>query len=298
MNHLLRPEWLLTIIPALIIWWLLYHSHDDRTAWKQVIAPHLLDHLMVDSNPRKRIRPIYLLLIMWILSAVALSGPSWRMEPSPFAEDTAGMFILLKVTPSMMAEDVQPTRLERAKQKISDLLAQRKGTATGLIVYSGSAHLVMPPTTDTRIIEIMLEGLLPETLPKEGDALNDALLLAEKLTTRAKRVGSVVVMADAVIAGAVKDDIPYHLPTQFLSVTAPGIPADQGMKSTAKQLKASITMLSVDNSDVETVDARAESEIKAGLSDQNGERRKDDGYLLLPLIVLLALFWSRKGVAL
>ena len=230
---------------------------------------------------------------------LSLAGPSWKKEPSPFAEDIAGMFVLLKVTPSMMAEDVRPSRLERAKQKLSDLLEYRKDGVTGLIVYSGSAHLVMPLTRDGRIINIMVEGLEPGTMPVEGDALAGALEMADKLFKQSGWVGSMLVIADTVSPGQTskinQEDREEGFPLQFLAVNALGAKLDRGMKEAADVLRAQITMLSVDASDVEGVNRRSESEVKSILAERSGERWKDSGYALVPLILLVSLFWARRG---
>ena len=297
--HFLRPYWLLILIPAALVWWTLLRKQDDKSAWKGLIAPHLLEHLLVGRNRKAHIRPIHLILVVWVLMAVSLSGPSWRKEPSPFAEDMAGMFVLLKVTPSMMAEDVRPSRLERAKQKLNDLLEYRQGGATGLVAYSGSAHLVMPLTRDGRIINIMAEGLGPDTMPVEGDALKDALVLAEKLFKQSGRVGSMVVIADTVFPGEVsaldQQSRQSKVPVQFLAVNALGAAVDENLKNAADLLDARITVMSVDTSDVEGINRQAERDVKSVLAEQSGERWKDSGYALVPLIVLISLMWARRG---
>ena len=150
--HLLRPMWLWGLVPAVLIWFGLWRLQNRITAWKKLIDPHLLEHLLVGARRRPRLRPIHLTLVLWILCVVALAGPTWEREPSPFADDTAGLVVLLKASTTMEATDVQPSRLERAKHKLTDLLEQRDSAATGLIAYSGSAHLVMPLTRDRRIV--------------------------------------------------------------------------------------------------------------------------------------------------
>lgn len=297
--HFLRPYCLLVLIPALLLWLALLRKQDARTVWKRIIAPHLLDHLLVGRDQQARLRPIQLLIVVWILMGLSLAGPSCKKEPSPFAEDIAGMFVLLKVTPSMMAEDVRPSRLERAKQKLSDLLEYRKDGVTGLIVYSGSAHLVMPLTRDGRIINIMVEGLEPGTMPVEGDALAGALEMADKLFKQSGRVGSMLVIADTVSPGQTskikQEDREEGFPLQFLAVNALGTAMDKGLQEAADVLRAQITMLSVDASDVESVNRRSENEVKSILAERSGERWKDSGYALVPLILLVSLFWARRG---
>ena len=287
------------LIPAAIVWWALFRKQDERTAWKGIIAPHLLDHLLVGRNRQAHVRPIHLLLAVWVFMVVSLSGPSWQKEPSPFAEDMAGMFVLLKVTPSMMAEDVPPSRLERAKQKISDLLEYRHGGATGLIAYSGSAHLVMPLTRDGRIINIMAEGLRPDTMPVKGDALKDALVLAGRLFKQSGRAGSMVVIADTISPGEVSalDQQPRQstVPVQFLAVNALGATVDENLRNAANVLDARVRMVSVDASDVEGINRQAERDVKSAMAGQGGERWKDYGYALVPLIVAVSLVWARRG---
>lgn len=292
--HFIRPAGLLLLIPVAALWWLLHRSHDDQRAWKKLIAPHLLGHLLVGGK-RRRMQPVHWLLIAWLLACLALAGPSWRREPSPFAEETAQMFVILKVTPSMMAEDVQPSRLERAKQKLRDLLEMREGAATGLIVYSGTAHLVIPPTKDGRIINTLAEGLEPSTMPRDGDALADALELAGRLLERSGRSGSVVVMADTLPSVNISQLDAAVPPTQFWAVAPYRSTIDEGLQATARSLGAKWTKLSVDDSDVQTIHRRSASAVGAVDSGLEGERWKDDGYALVPLIMLISLSWGRKG---
>ena len=112
-----------------------------------------------------------------LLGIFALAGPTWEREPAAFGEERAPIVVLLKATPSMLAKDIQPTRLERAVLKLRDLLEERPGALTALIAYSGSAHLVMPLTRDARIIELFAAEISPDILPKEGDALAAAVNL-------------------------------------------------------------------------------------------------------------------------
>lgn len=289
--HFIRPYWLLALVPAMWVWWRVWRRHDARSTWKQLIAPHLLPYLLTGGDDHRRIRPIHLLAIMWALSVLALAGPTWTREASPFAEDEAGMMVLLKVTPSMMATDVQPTRLDRAKHKLRDLLEVREGAATGLIAYSGSAHLVMPLTRDRVIINTMAEGLTPETMPVTGDDLAAALREAQAVLERTGRSGSILVMADTVGPGA----LPEVGNVQFLALHAPGTRVDPGLETAVRTLDAAVTSLTVDEEDVTQVNRRADRDLKSVLAEEAGERWKDAGYWLLPLIALGLVVWGRRG---
>lgn len=295
--HFLRPYWLLSLLPLLVFCWALWRGQDSYTQLKKVVSPHLLEHLLVGEKNLKRLRPIHLLAAVWVLSALALAGPAWEKEPSPFADDDAGLVVLLKVSGTMQATDLQPSRLQRAKHKLRDLLQQRKGSSTGLIVYSGSAHLVMPLTRDDRIVSAMVDGLTPELMPADGDAFAEALQLAEKVLKRAGVPGSVLVMADSVAPSQVETVLaaPFSAPVQFLALSAVSAPVDSGMQNAASALGASVVRVSVDQADMERVAQRAQSDFKAVAGVASGDRWRDAGYALLPLIALFSLIWSRRG---
>jgi Ca-activated chloride channel family protein len=246
---------------------------------------------------QSRIRPIQLLLVVWTIGTIALAGPAWRLEPSPFAEDDAGLMVVMKVSSTMMADDVQPSRLDRAKLKLQDLLQLRNGSSTGLIVYSGSAHLVMPLTRDDRIISTMLEDLTPDLMPDDGDALADALRMAEQVLQNSGVPGSVLIIADSVAPAQVSllQDENILPPVQFLFVQSPGAPIDLGLKDAGDNLHAFVARLTADQEDVEELAGRAETNIRSVSADDEGTRWLDSGYSLLPLLALLSLMWSRKG---
>ncbi len=279
------------------VWWAIWRGQDSYAQLKKVVAPHLLEHLIVREKQVRSLRPVHLLSAVWIVCAIALAGPAWEKESTPFADDDAGLVVLLKVSGTMKATDVQPSRLQRAKHKLRDLLQQRKGRSTGLIVYSGSAHLVMPLTRDDRIVSAMVDDLTPELMPADGDVLAEALQLAEKLLKRAGVPGSVLVMADSVAASQVEtiSAMQFAVPVQVLALSAASTPLDTGMQDAAAALGAPVVRVSVDQVDVERVAQRAQSDFKAVAGVGSGDRWRDAGYALLPLIALLSLMWSRKG---
>jgi len=81
----------------------------------------------------------------------------------------------------MRSNDLQPTRLDRARFKILDLLALRTGARTGLIAYAGSAHIVVPPTKDIQVLKTFLESLDPAIMPQAGASAAGVLPLSLKL---------------------------------------------------------------------------------------------------------------------
>ncbi len=295
--HFLRPLLLWFAVPSLLVWLGLWRQQDNVDSWAQVIDKHLLEHLIVGASNRPKLRPIHLLFFLWVVTSIVLAGPTWKTEPSPFSDDEAGLVVLLKVSGTMLATDVQPSRLDRAKLKLRDLLEAREGAATGLIVYSGSAHLLMPLTRDDRIISAMVEDLTPDLMPEDGDALADAMRLAEQVLDDSGVPGSMLVIADNVSPAQVQllTDGENAVPVQFLSVQAFGSFIDGGLEDAAGSLGAPIVELAVEQTDIEKLAQRAASSFKSVSSMNEGERWIDGGYYFLPLLALVALMWSRRG---
>ncbi len=166
--HLLRPWWLLALAPLGVLAWPLLRIGDPARSWQGLVAPHLLQHLLVGQSKRTRLSPINLLIASWLCTVVALAGPTWAREPSPFADDQAVLAIVLKVTPSMMTEDIQLHRWHEPSKRSTTCLPC--GPARSPIAYSGSAHQVMPLTADAGIIDSFAGELAPNVMPKVGDA--------------------------------------------------------------------------------------------------------------------------------
>jgi Ca-activated chloride channel homolog len=309
--HFLRPWWLLALLPTLMLWWLIRRRQDAARPWRGVIADHLLPHLIIDGGPQHRLQPVHLLLPVWLLSTLALSGPTWQREPAPFADDESALVIALEVTPTMLAQDIQPSRLERAAQKIRDLLAVRPGTRTALVAYAGSAHLVMPLTRDAELIARFAAELSPAIMPMEGDAAAEALTLAEQQLRASGLRGSILLMTDGVPAEQLPQLAAHHnhggAPVQLLAVAAPsGIPLPPNsppapaldratLDKTADALDASLTIVSPDDRDVRWLARHTETSLVTASAEQPGERWKDAGYWLVFGVTALALMWFRPG---
>ena len=305
--HFLRPWYLTGLAPVVLVLWLLRNRQDARRPWRGIVSDPLLQHLLVLESPRGKVRPWHLLALVWLLTVMALSGPAWRQGPSPFAEDKAALFIVLKVTPSMTATDIQPSRLERAVHKIRDLLALRRGALNGLIAYSGSAHLVVPLTRDGGIIEAFAAELSPDVMPAEGDALADAVELAEERLEKSGLTGSVLSIADGIDSNQwnalthrqERKDFPVH----FLATATPDPPGSPPapaldrklFETAAKSLGGSLSIVTPDERDVERIASRIERSLAASDQMREASRWEDSGYWLVPVIALSALMWFRRG---
>jgi Ca-activated chloride channel family protein len=311
--HFIRPGWFLLLVPAGLILWAILRRQDPLQSWRAVIAPELLSHLIVRKEMRRsRLRPAIVMATVWLIGIVALAGPTWQKEPTPLTEDLAALFIVLKVTPEMLARDIQPSRLQRASQKIGELLALRPGTRTGLIAYAGSAHLVMPLTVDPEVIRFFASELSPDVMPQAGDDAAQAVALANQRLQASGLPGSILLIADAVSdeqsaeleqmrsdGGA--DVHVYAMAAGPEVVPPPGSPPAPALdrESMARAARAgggSLVLVSPDDADIRRLNAAVDRSIAAAPL-LEGERWADSGYWLSLLFLPLMLLFFRPGGA-
>ncbi|MBK7685748.1 MAG: VWA domain-containing protein [Rhodocyclaceae bacterium] len=313
--HFLRPLWLLMLPLALAFYWALLERHSAERIWRGVIAPHLLSHLTLNRARGWRLEPRLTMALALAFAGIALAGPTWQREPPPFVEDRAPLIIALDLSPSMNSVDVQPTRLIRAKQKIRDLLALRRGARTALIVYRGSAHMVLPLTDDGKILASYVDLLETNLLPQDGKRTDEALHFADAMLAKDPVPGSIVLLTDSVegsaaarvqVADSVRDaNSTSALNTRRLvwgigSETSPsnGKASSfkrEGLIDFATSINASFVPLSLDNDDVLTVQRQIDNHLEQARASTSTIRWRDAGYWLLWPIVLLAGLSFRRG---
>ena len=202
--HFIRPLWLMSIPVIGLAWWLARRREARTTSIGDLVAPHLRDALTVNRSDRVRIRPVDGVALTALLVAIAAAGPTWSKQQSPWFAETAPLVVAIEVSDSMRANDLLPTRLDRARFKVLDLVAARTGSRTAIIAYAGSAHIVVPPSTDIDVIKPLLESLDPAIMPLGGAAAAAVLPLAESLLGEDAAIGTVLFVND----GFEASDIP------------------------------------------------------------------------------------------
>jgi len=158
----------------------------------------------------------------------------------------------------------------------------------------------MPLTRDSRIVEQMAHALEPSVMPMQGEALADALKLAQRQLDRAGVPGSIVVMTDSIAASQLPTLAGYHQaggpPVQVLAmVGSRQAAAANGLDTGARSLDAWLELVTVDDSDVQRLAARATTSVAVSKANKPEARWRDEGYALVPLLALAALLWSRRG---
>ena len=168
--HFLRVEWLWLLPLWGLVLWFLPKIQSSQIDWAQWIAPPLQRLFVVSSQisqHRKKQLQVGFALI-WILGTLALAGPAWERLPQPLLVRDQARVILLDLSYSMLATDLQPNRLERARYKIEDLLNRFQEGQTAIILYAGDAHTLVPLTEDAETIRTLLPSLHPSLMPVRG----------------------------------------------------------------------------------------------------------------------------------
>ena len=293
--HFIRPAWLLLtpLIPC--IWWLARRADDPLRGWRAIMDRELLRSLTVGEDSRNQYRGTAL-LAGWLLGMIGIAGPTWRPEPSPFADDPVPVILVLGANETMDLSDLVPTRMERARLKVADFADERKGQPLGLITYAGSSHLVLPPTRDTAVVATMAAEISPSILPRPGDDLVGALTLAAQ--TLGDAGGSIVVVADTTDAdeSALRDFRNRNgLPVHFLAVARPDTPELDAIRRAAAALGGDVTVMTPDLTDVQSlVKSTAKAPVAVSVAGE-GTRWAEAGWWLVPLIALISLASFRRS---
>lgn len=301
--HFLRPAWALAIIPWLVINQVQNRREASKASFGGIIAPHLLEHLRLQRFESRWFNPVSVTRVITLLLLLVLMGPTWRQQPSPLSQDEAALVILLDVSASMQQSDVQPSRLERAKQKIGDLLALRPDKKAALIVYAGSAHTVLSLTADQDILKQYLAAIKPAIMPRAGKFPEYGLPLVTSVLSESGAPATVVLFTDGLGADSTGEFEPYFKSSgnQLLVVGVGTEEQEEGLapleRRSLEQLAAasggSYVDLTVDDSDVHRLNRKIDSHYV--VLEDSALPWLDSGYLLVFPAMALFLLWFRRG---
>ncbi|MEZ5504129.1 MAG: VWA domain-containing protein [Halioglobus sp.] len=301
--HFLRPAWALLLLPWFAIVLTHNRQRNRRDMFGGIIAPHLLEHLRLQRVDTRWINPRTLSLLLTALTLLILMGPAWRQQPSPLSEDDSALVILLDVSSSMQQTDVQPSRLQRAKQKISDLLKLRPDKKTALIVYSGTAHTVLSLTADQDILNQYLAAISPSIMPRNGKFPEYSLPLVDEILRETTAPATIVLFTDGLGADSRRAFASYFSsrPHQLLvegvgtETEAPGVAAleRKSLEDLASDNRGEYVAMTVDDQDVRQLNRRIDSHYV--IASDSALPWLDSGYPLVFPAMALFLMWFRKG---
>ena len=197
--HFLRPWWLLGLLPLALLIYFWIRRTREQTAWSTAISQPLLEVLLDNKSVATAGRLRATLWLGALIATIGLAGPAWEKLPQPVEQKNDALVIVLDLSLSMFAQDLSPSRLDKARQKIVDALRFREEGSTGLVAYAGDGHAVVPITDDRHTIENLLNALSPAMMPVLGSRPATGLELAQELFRNAGLVeGRILVLTDGI----------------------------------------------------------------------------------------------------
>jgi len=324
--HFIRPLWLLTFVPllAFLVWFARRRFAMRR--WRDVVDPVLMPHVLIGAGYHTRRRVTVVLGLAGALMILALAGPAWQRLPQPVFRSQDALVIALDLSRSMDAADIKPSRLARARYKISDILSRRAEGQSALLVFAAEPYIVSPLTDDTRTIIAQLPALETTLMPSQGSRADRALEQAGELLRQAgASAGRVLLITDGVnaerdgAAAAALREAGHRVSVLGIGTAEGGpIPGqggfvkrddgsivlakldDRSMREVAASGGGRYRRLAANESDIESllagVDVRADETEHTGL--EADVWREEGPWLLLPLLPLAALAFRRGVLAL
>jgi Ca-activated chloride channel family protein len=318
-----RPWWLLLL--PLLGWllWQLWHRQKRAGRWQMILPPAFHSALLSGGNGRESKLPWVALGVAWLLTILALLGPSWERVEQTSQKPADPLVVILELTPEMLATDVTPNRLEQARRKLFDLLQNRSDAQTAIVVYAGSAHTLVPLSDDLSTSRNLLDALKPSLMPLAGHRADLAVNKALALLTQSALGDGRILLVGSSLTDLEREGIQQALDgksTEFLMLgigTAEGAPITQEDGSFLKDDQGAILVPHLDEPSLKAfvngLDGRYrhggldDADLRAlGLLDGPRHLRNDgqtlrldtwadQGYWLLLPLLLLAACAGRRG---
>ncbi|WP_415756488.1 tetratricopeptide repeat protein [Pseudomonas sp. LT1P18] len=321
--YVFRPWWLLLL--PLLGWllWQLWHRQKRAGRWQMILPPAFHAALLSGGNGRDSKLPWVILGCAWVLTVLALLGPSWERVEQASQKPADPLVVVLELTPEMLATDVPPNRLEQARRKLFDLLENRSDAQTAIVVYAGSAHTLVPLSDDLSTSRNLLDALKPSLMPQAGHRADLAVTKALALLEQGALGDGRILLIGSTLTELERQGIQQALDgksTQFLMLgigTAEGAPITQEDGSFLKDDQGAILVPHLDEPSLKAftsdLDGRYrharldDADLRAlGLLDgpralrNDGQTLRldtwaDQGYWLLLPLLLLAACAGRRG---
>lgn len=316
----LHPYWFFALIPlGLILPWLKGKAHHSG-----LIAPHLAKHLGLERGKVKN-TPFVILALGWLLSVLALAGPSWEKNTLPAYSLSGARVLVMDMSRSMYATDIAPNRLTQARFKALDMLPGWKEGSTGLVAYAADGYVVSPLTEDSSTLKNLIPNLSPEIMPIQGSNAAAGVQEAISLLKQAgHQAGDIIIITDgmtqqesdqtmalvkdqdyrlSILAIGTQQGAPIKQPDGTLLSNSNGNPVIARVEvdtllPLVKSTGGNLQLSQANNRDVDTIVAlTAKPREQANLDKTKElEERVNNGFWLLLPLALFALLGFRRGV--
>jgi len=192
--HMLYLLWL---VPLLVIAYV-YAGQKRRTALRQFIDVGLLDRIAITVSIARRQWKAALLVMATVFLILAMTRPGWNPRPETIQRRGRDVVFLLDVSKSMLAEDLVPNRLERAKLAIRDCIELIEGDRVALVAFSGTSAIKCPLTLDYGFFRMMLSNISTDSIARGGTMLGDAVrkVINDVFDDQVKEFKDIVLITD------------------------------------------------------------------------------------------------------
>lgn len=193
-----HPEllYLLIVIPLLIVFFVVMRNKKKK-AIAEFGNPELLKPLMPLLSFKRGTWKFVMLMIALLFVIVGVAGPQFGSKLQQVKKKGVELMIALDVSNSMLAQDIKPSRLEKAKMAISRMVEKLNNDKVGLIVFAGDAYVQLPITTDYSSAKLFLSSINTDMMPVQGTAIGAAIdLAARSFTPETETSKAIIVITD------------------------------------------------------------------------------------------------------
>ncbi|WP_321426706.1 VWA domain-containing protein [uncultured Bacteroides sp.] len=185
--------YLLIILPFIVLFYL-YSNLKRRKAIKKFGDPELMAQLMPDVSKYRPDIKFWLVFSALALTIVLMARPQFGSKTEKVKRSGVEVIIALDISNSMLAQDIVPSRLDKAKMLVSKMVDELDQDKVGMIVFAGDAYTQLPITSDYISAKMFLETITPELISRQGTAIGSAIDLAAHSFTQQKGVGRAIVV--------------------------------------------------------------------------------------------------------
>jgi Ca-activated chloride channel family protein len=260
-----HPEyfWALWLIPLLTLFFIVSRIMRAR-ALRKFGDREIIGYLTPSVSKTRPVFKFFLLMLALAAFIVGAARPQFGSKLKTVKREGVEIMIALDVSNSMLAEDIKPNRLERAKRAIDRLISRLKDDKIGLIVFAGDAYTQLPITTDYNTAQLFLSSVNTEIVPRQGTAIGAAIELAlRSFTPNPESSKAIIIITDgenheddAVGAAemAAKQGIVVHTIGMGLPQGAP-IPAGIGQGEFRRDRQGNVVITRLDEVTLEKISA-------------------------------------------
>ena len=167
--HWQRPLFIILLPVLIYLLWKLWNFHEIKGSWQKLIPSLFQPWLLRGISVQESILPKLLITVASLFALIALMGPSWKHIEQPPLKIDAPLIIVMDLTQRMLSSDIPPNRLQTTKQKLLDIIKARKDAQTALVVYAGTAHIVVPLSDDQATMTNLINSISPNIMPQLGE---------------------------------------------------------------------------------------------------------------------------------